>query len=87
MTGPEKNMWEQRFGAKRRAIDHTLLAECERQIAAQEHARAPQGGLFASKTTQAPKTPDNSPTVANNPHTLDATARAAIARAFGRAPS
>jgi hypothetical protein len=33
MTGPEKNTWEQRFGARRRAIDRALLAECETQIA------------------------------------------------------
>jgi hypothetical protein len=34
------NAWEKEFGAKRRAIDRALLAECERQIAAQ--ARLPQ---------------------------------------------
>lgn len=28
----KKNNWEKRFGAKRRAIDKALLAECERQI-------------------------------------------------------
>lgn len=38
MTGPEKNTWEQRFGAKSRAIDRALLTECERQIAREERA-------------------------------------------------
>ena len=38
MTGPQKNEWEQRFGAKRRALDRALLAECERQIAREERA-------------------------------------------------
>ena len=37
MTGS----WEQRFGAKRRAIDLALLAECERQIAREERATPP----------------------------------------------
>jgi hypothetical protein len=34
MTGT----WEQRFGARRRAIDRALLAECERQIAKEEQS-------------------------------------------------
>jgi hypothetical protein len=38
MTGPQNNGWEQRFGAKRRALDRALLAECERQIAKEERA-------------------------------------------------
>jgi hypothetical protein len=38
MRGQEKNTWEQRFGAKRRAIDCALLGEAERQIAREERA-------------------------------------------------
>jgi hypothetical protein len=34
------NEWEQRFGAKRRAVDRALLAEFERQIAREEKAAA-----------------------------------------------
>jgi hypothetical protein len=32
------NEWQARYGKKRRAIDHALLAECERQIAREERA-------------------------------------------------
>ena len=31
--------WQARYGARRRAIDRALLAECERQIEADERAR------------------------------------------------
>jgi hypothetical protein len=87
MTNSTNNEWEKAFGARRRAIDRALLAECEKQIAAQEHARAPQDGLLAPNIRQSPKPKEHTPTPATNPRTLDATARAAIARAFGRAPS
>jgi hypothetical protein len=73
MTGT----WEQRFGARRRALDRALLAECERQIAAQERAKAPQDCRPAAQT---PETPERAFWLASE-------ARGRIARAFGRAPS
>ena len=74
MTGT----WEQRFGARRRAIDRALLAECERQIAAQERATSPQDGRWGS----APPDPE---TAADGQRArLDQAARTAIACAFGR---
>jgi hypothetical protein len=76
MTGT----WEQRFGARRRAIDRALLAECERQTAAQERAKAPQDCRFDPPATQTPETPERA-------SWLDQMARHRIARAFGRAPS
>ena len=74
------NGWEAKFGSRRRAIDKTLLAECERQIAAQERARSPQDGRWTSETAQAPKTPEQASWLASE-------ARNRIAKAFGRAPS
>ena len=38
---PRKNEWASRFGAKRRATDRALLAECERAIGLEEKS-APQ---------------------------------------------
>jgi hypothetical protein len=38
MTSPEKNHWEQRYGASRRALDKKLLSDLERQIAGEERA-------------------------------------------------
>jgi hypothetical protein len=35
---PRKNEWASRFGAKRKEIDRRILAEVERQIAAEEAA-------------------------------------------------
>jgi hypothetical protein len=69
MTGPERNMWEQRFGAKRRAIDRALLAECENALG------EPQA---ASKSTQTPKAIELA-------SSLNSDQRTRIARAFGRA--
>ena len=43
------NDWLSRFGAKRRAIDRALLAECERAIGLEE-----RGGLQPAKTSQGP---------------------------------
>ena len=43
------NDWHSRFGAKRRAIDRALLAECERAIGLEESA-----GLHTAKTSQRP---------------------------------
>ena len=43
------NDWQTRFGAKRRAIDRALLAECERAIGLEESA-----GLHTAKTSQRP---------------------------------
>jgi hypothetical protein len=71
--------WEKTFGARRRAIDKALLAECERQIAAQEHARSPQDGRWTSEAAQAPKNPEQASWLASE-------ARDRIAKAFGRAP-
>ena len=34
------NDWQTRFGAKRRAIDRALLAECERAIGLEENPQA-----------------------------------------------
>jgi hypothetical protein len=76
MTGT----WEQRFGARRRAIDRALLAECERQITAQERAKAPQDCRFDPPAAQTPETPERAFWLASE-------ARSRIARAFGRAPS
>jgi hypothetical protein len=67
------NGWEAKFGCRRRAIDKALLAECERQIAAQD-------GHSTPKATQCPKTPERA-------SWLDDDARLQIAKAFGRAPS
>ena len=44
-----KNEWLSRFGAKRRATDRALLAECERAIGLEESA-----GLHTAKTSQRP---------------------------------
>jgi hypothetical protein len=77
MTGPEKNTWEQRFGAKRRAIDHALLAAAERAV---NEPSKPQDGRWGSETAQAPKTPEQA-------SWLPSEARNRIAKAFGRAPS
>ena len=46
---PRKNEWISRYGAKRRAIDRALLAECERAIGLEESA-----GLQPAKTSQRP---------------------------------
>jgi hypothetical protein len=73
------NNWEKTFGARRRAIDKALLAECERQIAAQKHARSPQDGRWTSEAAQTPKTPERASWLASE-------ARDRIAKAFGRAP-
>jgi hypothetical protein len=72
MTGPEKNTWEQRFGAKRRAIDRALLAECENALG------EPQANHPASKATQTPKAIELA-------SSLNSDQRTRIARAFGRA--
>jgi hypothetical protein len=74
------NGWEAKFGSRRRAIDKALLAECERQIAAQERAKTPQDGRWTSEAAQAPETPEQASWLASE-------ARDRIARAFGRAPS
>jgi hypothetical protein len=78
MTTPHQDSWLARYGAQRREIDRKILAALEaqiakeeRQISAQEHVRSPQDG----RSTQTP------------PERLDQTARAAIARAFGRPPT
>jgi hypothetical protein len=68
------NGWEAKFGSRRRAIDKTLLAECERQIAAQERAKTPQDCRPAAET------PEQASWLASE-------ARDRIARTFGRAPS
>jgi hypothetical protein len=70
MTGT----WEQRFGARRRAIDRKILAEAEREISAQERATLPPDARLTTKAIQTP--PD--------PARLDQAARTAIALAFGR---
>ena len=80
MTNLTINGWEKTFGARRRAIDRALLAECERQIAAQERAKTPQDGRWTSEAAQAPKNPEQASWLASE-------ARDRIARAFGRAPS
>jgi hypothetical protein len=72
MTNSTNNGWEKAFGARRRAIDRSLLVECERQIAAQEHATLAQDARWGPKAIHTP------------PERLDQAARAAIARAFGR---
>ena len=74
------NRWEAKFGSRRRAIDKALLAEAERQISAQEHARSPQDSRWGSEAAQTPKTPERASWLASE-------ARSRIARAFGRAPS
>jgi hypothetical protein len=72
------NEWEKTYGARRRAIDSEILAECERQIAAQERARLPQGGHWDA-------IPPHPETAVNSQRArLDQAARTAIARAFGR---
>jgi hypothetical protein len=71
------NEWEKTYGARRRAIDKALLAEVERQISAQEHARSPQDGRWNSETAQAPKPPEQASWLASE-------ARNRIAKAFGR---
>ena len=43
------NDWQMRFGARRRAIDRAILAECERAIGLKERA-----GLHTAKTSQRP---------------------------------
>ena len=43
------NDWLSRFGAKRRAADRAILAECERAIGLEERA-----GLHTAKTSQRP---------------------------------
>jgi hypothetical protein len=63
------NHWTQRFGAARRASDRKLLAECEKQIAAEEQQFAE---TVNATVTAAQESLDN----------LDARQR--IARAFGR---
>lgn len=68
------NDWQKRFGAKRRAIDKAILAECERQIALEERRGDGAGG---------PKADSRSPTPPK-PGTAASEARNAIARAFGR---
>jgi hypothetical protein len=73
------NGWEAKFGSRRRAIDKALLAECERQIAAQEHARSPQDGRWGPEAAQAPKTSEQASWLASE-------ARNRIAKAFGRTP-
>jgi hypothetical protein len=62
------NDWQTRFGAKRRAIDRALLAECERAI-----------GLEEKSAPQQPKT-ETPPSAANS----GLSERDRIARAFGR---
>lgn len=69
-----KNDWQLKFGAKRRAIDRALLAECERQIALE---MACGDGAGAPKANSGCQTPPQSETAASE-------ARNAIARAFGR---
>jgi hypothetical protein len=64
----KRNEWASRFGAKRRATDRAILAECERAIALEEKS-APQR----------PKTETPS-SVAN----FGLSERDRIARAFGR---
>ena len=45
----KRNEWASRFGARRRATDRALLAECERAIGLEESA-----GLHTAKTSQRP---------------------------------
>ena len=63
------NDWQTCFGAKRRAADRALLAECERAIGLEESA-----GLQPAKTSQ-------QPSAAVSGLILE---RDRIARAFGR---
>ena len=63
------NDWQARFGAKRRAIDRALLAECERAIGLEESA-----GLHTAKTSQRPSAAVSERIGPRSP----------IARAFGR---
>ena len=46
---PKQNEWERLYGAKRRAIDRALLAECERAIALEE-----KSGVSNPKTETPP---------------------------------
>ena len=45
----QRNEWEIRFAAARRATDRALLAECERAIGLEE-----RGGLHTAKTSPRP---------------------------------
>ena len=68
---PKQNAWASRYGAKRRAIDRALLAECERAIGLEEKS-APQ-----RLKTETPPSAVNS----------GLSERERIAKAFGRLPS
>ena len=68
------DMWEQRFGAKRRAIDRALLAECENALG------EPQISQNNHSSAGPPNTAKNSGRLSP----LDHDARTAIAKAFGR---
>lgn len=68
---PRKNEWQSRYGARRKAIDRALLAECERTLGLEE-AKGP----LPAKNGQRPS--------AVNSEAPGDDARAAIARAFGR---
>ena len=46
---PKQNEWERLYGAKRRAIDRALLAECEAAIALEE-----KSGVSEPKTETPP---------------------------------
>ena len=80
-----RNDWQALYGKRRREIDRAILAEAERQIAAQERATLAQDRHLASEGVKCPKTSKRPSAAASAPRTLDSEARNAIARAFGRA--
>ena len=65
---PKQNEWERLYGAKRRAIDRALLAECEAAIALEE-----KSGVSEPKTEIPPSAAVSG-----------LSERDRIARAFGR---
>ena len=71
------NSWATRYGRRRRAIDKTILQECERRIPSPDDAAPCADAGFTSQATRTPKTPER-------PSTLDRNMRLAIAKAFGR---
>jgi hypothetical protein len=73
---PAKNDWELRFGNKRRCIDRDLLAEAERQIAAEEEAAKPTSIRVAVNPV-----PHRNTTAGSSDFN---DMRLAISRAFGR---